>query len=1082
MANSFADLSFGTVITANSTVADQTVLDSFTFVGVAFEREEWLLPPGGKPKLPLRFNVPQEMRELRNRCRAWEGTGLPLIAAKRGTAHDHCVLQFMFPAMAFVINGDIPLKVEPEALSDAVGIADTKGLQKLVEKLVLQTGPFGAEPQQGKAVRRFLMRRPPVFFAEDYDEQALIVKLILSDAKCLACRIETNGLGRHYLHATAVEPRGNEGDTFTRVHAISLEGDIRFVQDTNEVPNNELGKLIVESSPLLNAWASYHRASHEERQRLFLQRSPVPLVFSLPKPASKGFSVRLGNWKSPEVRTAWTDDGDLCRNKKKRAQIDCDIMVRGKNDAQADGVCGRLASITDAGEARFSLEKRKTPPEHGLIEAVDRGNRQDEKRKKAAEKLQTGDVALPTLLDFLSAPGEAPPAKRRRLKTGKARFNETQLDAIEHALGNQSIVAVQGPPGTGKTHVIAEVMERLLANSTDGPLRLLVASEQNSAVDNVMEKLAARGVIIHRALSATAAQRAKEEGRDRDFGKEADEIKGKVGASLRDHKRLRCSVEAVGQLRGAARSLAAWPEEPENVRARLATIAGGEEWSSAVQTMLAGQLDDARKLLRRWPDDAPSDDADSTAEEALLRIEEMFAGDVMQLDTLAGKRELDALAEGVVAAGLHHVAERASDALRAVRKAQRRDDPSRCRETIDDLLGTVRAASTAVGADKNDTDLELHELLTEIANWRSRVLGTIEVHLAQQRKSKAGVLSEWLRALEEDPNLWESIQEKYAQVTGATCQMAAGSRDPMHQRDDYDYVIIDEAARSEVFELLIPMVQGKRILLVGDQKQLPPLVEQALVKKMQKQGVRIDAKWFEERTLFGELLESLPEKNRFMLNTQYRSNPAIGDAVSRAFYDGKLYSGATLPEGPRYAEWLASKQPDWGLYDNRPLVWLDSATAATHICEYGNEAEVEIAEQLVTRLVDAQEGQHEVLSPFIGVIAFYKDQADALRNALHKTPRLRRCTVVNTVDAFQGMEFPAIVLSCSRHDPGRAKVGFLAFPNRINVALSRAQKQLFIVGSVPTLLHRDSNKGSQPLKTFVTAAGDALYVPPMEEA
>lgn len=39
----------------------------------------------------------------------------------------------------------------------------------------------------------------------------------------------------------------------------------------------------------------------------------------------------------------------------------------------------------------------------------------------------------------------------------------------------------------------------------------------------------------------------------------------------------------------------------------------------------------------------------------------------------------------------------------------------------------------------------------------------------------------------------------------------------------FDFVIIDEAARSSSSELAIAMQTGKRIVLVGDHKQLPPL-------------------------------------------------------------------------------------------------------------------------------------------------------------------------------------------------------------------------------------------------------------------
>jgi superfamily I DNA and/or RNA helicase len=73
------------------------------------------------------------------------------------------------------------------------------------------------------------------------------------------------------------------------------------------------------------------------------------------------------------------------------------------------------------------------------------------------------------------------------------------------------------------------------------------------------------------------------------------------------------------------------------------------------------------------------------------------------------------------------------------------------------------------------------------------------------------------------------------------------------------------------------------------------------------------------------------------------------------------------------------------------------------------------------------------------------------------------------------MEFPVVILVCSRHNPKTGEVGFLSLPNRVNVALSRCQRQLLIIGSKTTILHEDRNKGSQSLKDFVSAAGNDLY-------
>jgi DNA replication ATP-dependent helicase Dna2 len=86
----------------------------------------------------------------------------------------------------------------------------------------------------------------------------------------------------------------------------------------------------------------------------------------------------------------------------------------------------------------------------------------------------------------------------------------------------------------------------------------------------------------------------------------------------------------------------------------------------------------------------------------------------------------------------------------------------------------------------------------------------------------------------------------------------------------------------------------------------------------------------------------------------------------------------------------------------------------------------------------------------IGVIAPYRAQVAAIRQRLDRlAPAGEPPVVVDTVDRFQGGERRVVVYSFG----GRASGGlqlrgrdFLADPNRLNVALTRAQRKLILVG------------------------------------
>ncbi len=67
--------------------------------------------------------------------------------------------------------------------------------------------------------------------------------------------------------------------------------------------------------------------------------------------------------------------------------------------------------------------------------------------------------------------------------------NASQKAAVEAALTHQ-VSIIQGPPGTGKTQTILNIIANLLM----GNKTVLVVSNNNSAVDNVAEKLSAEGL------------------------------------------------------------------------------------------------------------------------------------------------------------------------------------------------------------------------------------------------------------------------------------------------------------------------------------------------------------------------------------------------------------------------------------------------------------------------------------------------------------------------------------------------------------------------------------------------------------
>ena len=81
----------------------------------------------------------------------------------------------------------------------------------------------------------------------------------------------------------------------------------------------------------------------------------------------------------------------------------------------------------------------------------------------------------------------------------------------------------------------------------------------------------------------------------------------------------------------------------------------------------------------------------------------------------------------------------------------------------------------------------------------------------------------------------------------------------------------------------------------------------------------------------------------------------------------------------------------------------------------------------------------------IGIITFYGAQLRRIRERINNNrfPSLNITT--GTVDIFQGMERPVIIVSMVRNNSDD-QVGFARTPERVNVAFSRAKELLIIVG------------------------------------
>lgn len=298
---------------------------------------------------------------------------------------------------------------------------------------------------------------------------------------------------------------------------------------------------------------------------------------------------------------------------------------------------------------------------------------------------------------------------------------------------------------------------------------------------------------------------------------------------------------------------------------------------------------------------------------------------------------------------------------------------------------------------------------------------------------------EWHRRLGKLDEFDEIFANK-ASVIAATC-LGIASRSALNDID-FDWVIVDEAARANALELLVPLVRGKKIILVGDHQQLPPVVNTELDKLvLEEKGIKQSDL---EVSLFEDLFEKLSDQSKVVLNSQYRMNPQISKLISDIFYP-TVDITTTLSENDR----------KHGLpWAPRSVKWIDTSNASEPDEEKEFQSKKNRCEaKAILKELEKIEKVYEkssICNISVGVISGYDAQKKLLTDLIKPNDKKRWKhidIIIDNVDAFQGSETDLVIYSMVRCNKEH-KIGFLYDSRRLNVALSRGKNGLIIVGNI----------------------------------
>ena len=229
----------------------------------------------------------------------------------------------------------------------------------------------------------------------------------------------------------------------------------------------------------------------------------------------------------------------------------------------------------------------------------------------------------------------------------------------------------------------------------------------------------------------------------------------------------------------------------------------------------------------------------------------------------------------------------------------------------------------------------------------------------------------------------------------------------------YDFVIIDESSQVDLATGALALSCAKSAVIVGDLKQLPNVVDDKMKEKTDKvfDAFSISEPYrYSNHSLLASVMEIFPGIPKTLLREHYRCHPKIIDFCNKKFYNNQLI---ILTEAKSEREPLI-------VYKTPP----------------GNHAREKMNQRQIDVIINEIIPQEKLENVDLGIVTPYRNQTNALQQAFSGTQ-----IKADTVDKFQGRENDVIILSTVDNDISE----FTDNPNRLNVAISRAIKQLILV-------------------------------------
>lgn len=663
-------------------------------------------------------------------------------------------------------------------------------------------------------------------------------------------------------------------------------------------------------------------------------------------------------------------------------------------------------------------------------------------------KLEINDDGIPALREYHDL-------ESRQLLD----LNHSQKIAILRALYANDLCLLQGPPGTGKTTVIAELIwQHILTDSTK---RLLLTSETNLAVDNALEKLMGSRNVNEALSPFLSIIKPLRFGRSSKF-----EEDGKKYSIERIEKWLDDEYEEELIYENEIATLDNATDES------LDDNEDGDVNNNAVQqwmTMIAQRAQTYAKQNPRYTELVDTYRVSLCTPNGMTK--RLFKEKYFKHANVIGSTCSSTGSPSF-----------AADYARVYSSAiyEKFVEQEGYKQTISDIKGLIKAA--------NNTDSSFQDTALAIIK---KIMKENNVKSEDELRDLLDNPSDNVRHFLFNYDLSLLLKSKRPKNFRAILErMGFDNEDEFNQMKNiyFDTVIMDEASKATPPDLVLPLCFGKKSIVIGDHRQLPPMLneqdfKEALLSLNDEKATALANdidRQFVDTSQFARLIlnPNVSKSIKSVFTEQYRMHPQINDVIKQFYkndegglscgldmskidcpdlsepqsrYHGFYHPGFISPD--IHVLWIKVDEPEQrsdskALYNDREV------EAVKRVLQYLKHSEgFEQYMQYWDNNIKSEERRN--IEKEIGVISFYGQQVKYLNEVKTFAKKNGMRVKLNTVDKFQGMERNIVIVSTVRSNKYRSahgivqndNPGFAKSPERLNVALSRARRLLIVVGN-----------------------------------